>query len=69
MNVQSLAETPLHHAANDNDNPDMITRLVELGAGLEVRDLFGQTSLHAAARFNSNSDVITRLLEHSVSAG
>ena len=36
--------TPLHNAASWNDNPDMIARLVELGADIDVTTPRGKTA-------------------------
>ena len=54
--------TLLHHAAAMIATPDIIARLVDLGAELEASDVGGWTPLHWAARDNDNPDVITRLV-------
>ena len=56
-----LGGAPLHLAAAVTDNPDVITRLVELGADPNARDGIGWTPLHLAARLNDNLDVTVRL--------
>ena len=55
--------TPLHHAASSNVNPDVIIRLLDLGARLEARTERGFTPLHVAAGNNANPGVTTRLLD------
>ena len=53
---------PLHCAAGVNDNPDVITLLLEHGADVAARSRNGWTLLHYAANANK-SDVVARLLE------
>ena len=55
--------TPLHYAAQLNDNPAVITALLEAGAEVDARDLGGWTPLDYAARGSNNPAVITALLE------
>ena len=55
--------TPLHLAAAKNDNPAVITALIEAGAGVNARTEDGATPLHAAALQNDNPAVITALIE------
>lgn len=54
--------TPLHLAAGLNNNPDIVTVLLDAGAKLNARNKDGLTSLHVAARYNNNPDVVTLLL-------
>jgi len=53
-------------AARNNPNPDVIERLVKLGADVNARDEEGErrgTALMLAAHFNTNPDVLERLLK------
>ena len=63
-------DTPLHLAAIWNDNPSVITALIEGGAdpGARIR-LRRRTPLHLAARFNDNPSVITALIEGGANPG
>ncbi len=54
--------TPLHFAALSNENPAMITALIDAGADLNARGKrYGSTIVYYAA-FNKNPAVITALL-------
>ena len=44
-----LGSTPLHWAARENKNPDVITALLKAGADIDARDRGGATPLHWAA--------------------
>ena len=55
--------TPLHLAAEYNDNPDVIIALVEADANVNERDRNGNTPLHDAVKFIDNPGVINILLE------
>lgn len=56
--------TPLHFAAAFNDDPDVISLLLDTGADLNARDKEWQaTPLHWAAWSNANPGVIIALLE------
>ncbi|NCC62936.1 MAG: ankyrin repeat domain-containing protein, partial [Verrucomicrobiae bacterium] len=55
--------TPLHMAAWNNANPEVITALVKAGAKLGVKDKDGNTPLHDAARNNSKPEVIVTLVK------
>ncbi len=56
--------SPLHFAAAFNDDPDVITVLIEAGAELEARDKeWGATPLHWAAWSNDNPGIIIALLD------
>lgn len=56
--------TPLHFAAAFNDDPDVISALVDAGADLGARDKeWGATPLHWAAWSNDNPGVIIALLD------
>ena len=54
--------TPLHLAAGFNDDPAVITTLLNAGADLEARTALNATPLHWAAVFNDDPAVITTLL-------
>ena len=56
--------TPLHFAAAFNDDPDIITALVDAGAIMNARDKeWEATPLHWAAWSNDNPGIIIALLE------
>ncbi len=54
--------TPLMFAAGNNQNPDVITVLINVGADINARDENGSTPLMFAARNNQNPNVITALI-------
>ena len=54
--------TPLHLAARYNDNPAVITALVDAGAGVGARDDDGYTPLHLAAWGSDNPAIVGALL-------
>ena len=56
--------SPLHFAAAFNDDPDVISVLVDGGANLEAKDKeWGATPLHWAAWSNGNPGIIIALLD------
>ncbi|MBT8102298.1 MAG: ankyrin repeat domain-containing protein, partial [Gammaproteobacteria bacterium] len=55
-------DTPLHWAAAENTNVDILTTLIEAGADVNARDRFGWLPIHTAAEGNSNPEVIEVLL-------
>jgi ankyrin repeat protein len=55
--------TPLMYAAEFNENPDVVTALLEAGAKLNDRDELDMTPLMYAAWFNENPDVTTALVK------
>jgi uncharacterized protein len=55
--------TPLMCAARDNNDPGMISVLVEAGAKTEETADFGETALMFAAMFNGNPKVVDALLK------
>ena len=56
-----VGATPLHRAAQNTENPDMIKALLNAGAGLGARDKYKNTPLHYAV-LNKNTGVIETLL-------
>ena len=54
--------TPLHLAAESNENPVLIETLLKAGADPMARNKWQSTPLHLAARFNENVAVIEALL-------
>ena len=56
--------TPLHFAAAFNDDPDVISALVDAGAQMDARDKeWGATPLHWAAWSNDNPGIIIALVD------
>ena len=58
-----LDDTPLHEAAANSNNPEVIETLLKAGADVHARDSFGDSPLHEAASENDNPAVIEILLE------
>ncbi len=56
--------TPLHWAAAESDDPEVVSVLVEAGASLEAVSSDGRTPLHFAARSNGNLEVLRGLLRY-----
>ena len=56
-------ETPLHWAASFNENPAVITALIDANADVTAKDKYGRTPLHLAASYNENPAVITALID------
>jgi len=56
--------TPLHWAAAESDDPEVVSVLVEAGASLEAVSSDGRTPLHFAARSNGNLEVLRALLRY-----
>ena len=54
--------TPLHYAAEHNENPAVIEALIAAGADLDARGEYGWTPLHVAASENESPAVIAVLL-------
>ena len=57
--------TPLIWAAFSNENPEVLTVLLDAGADVNARDEYGTTPLHAAG-VNKNPEVLTLLLDAGV---
>jgi len=56
--------TPLHWAAAESDDPEVVGVLVEAGANLEALSQEDRTPLHYAARSNGNLEVLRALLRY-----
>ena len=54
--------TPLHLAAQSNDNPAVVQALIAAGADLEARNDYKETPLHLAKEYNGNPAVREALL-------
>ena len=54
--------TPLHYAAQNTDNPGVITALLEAGAEVNARSENGSTPLHFAAGSTDNPTIIVVLV-------
>ncbi|GHS95463.1 hypothetical protein FACS1894139_16950 [Planctomycetales bacterium] len=50
-------------AARYNENPEIITALINAGANENVKDKNGNTPLHSAAKYNKNPEIITALIK------
>ena len=53
---------PLHLAAVNSENPEVVKALLDAGADLEARAKYGYTSLHMAASLNKKPSVVKTLL-------
>ena len=61
--------TPLMHAARGNQNPEVITTLLNAGANIKAEDRYNNMiPLMYAAWFNKNPEVITTLLNAGADA-
>ena len=58
-----FGETHLHHAAELNENPEVITTLLDCGADIDACDEYGETPLHLAARENPEPAVSALLID------
>ena len=56
--------TPLHWAAAESDDHEVVNVLIEAGASLEAVSSDGRTPLHFAARGNGNLEVLRALLRY-----
>ena len=56
-------DTPLHWAAEFNENPGVVAALVDAGADPKARNKWGLTPLHRAAGFNQNPGVVAALVD------
>lgn len=57
-----ILSDPLHLAARDSENPEVIAELIALGLDVNVRNGLGETPLHLAAGYNLNPAVIRELI-------
>ena len=56
-------ESPLHIAAEVNDDPEVLLRLIRAGAQINGTTKKGWTPLHSAARFNPNPEILLTLID------
>ncbi len=55
--------TLVHQVARCNEDPSVVTLLLDRGADIDARDDHGQSPLHNAARYNQEPSVIEVLLD------
>ncbi len=60
--------TPLHYAAQYNNNPNIITALVQAGANVNAENEKGSTPLIYAAYHNNNPNIIKALVQAGAGA-
>lgn len=60
--------SPLHFAAEHNDNPTLVTALLKADADPNARTRKSLTPLHLAAKRNPSPEVITTLLDAGAAA-
>ena len=60
---EDLGDTPLHNAAFNNPNPDVVIALIAAGADPNVRGHEDSTPLYTAARWGRYPSVIGALLD------
>ena len=56
-------ESPLHIAAEVNNDPEVLLRLIRAGAEINGTTKKGWTPLHSAARFNPNPEILLTLID------
>ena len=66
---QTRYDTPLHIAARESANPEVIEILLHAGARANARNNYGQTPLHHAAGRTGNPEVLEALLEALLEGG
>ena len=64
----SYGKTPLMCAAEFNQDPEVITTLLDAGADVNAQDNHGKTPLMYATMYNQNLEVITTLLDSGANA-
>ena len=67
VNAREKGMTPLMLAAGFNENPEVITTLLQAGANVNAQDNDGATALMWAAQYNESPEVITTLLQAGAS--
>ena len=67
MLLMLIKQTPLHRAAWNNSNAEVVKILIEKGASVNALDGNKQTPLHKAAYNNSNAEVVKILIEKGAS--
>ena len=58
-----IGGTPLHCAAEYDENIEVVTTLIKAGANVNAKDTFGETPLHPAAEISENLEVVTTLIK------
>ena len=56
-------DSPLHHIASSNANPEIIKILVKAGANLNMHNELGMTPLHGAGAQSNHLEVIMALID------
>ena len=56
-------ESPLHIAAEVNNDPEVLLRLIRAGGEINGTTKKGWTPLHSAARFNPNPEILLTLID------
>ncbi|GHS94676.1 hypothetical protein FACS1894139_08850 [Planctomycetales bacterium] len=55
--------TPLHYAAENNKNAEVVVLLVKAGADINSKENTGETPLHRAVKSNGNPEVVVALIK------
>lgn len=56
-------ESPLHIAAEVNNDPEVLLRIIRAGGKINGTTKKGWTPLHSAARFNPNPEILLTLID------